>query len=201
MLSRQNDRRRAIDRIDARCEHADFVVVIPNGKIDIGAFAASDPIALALQNFFGPAALDLLNVSDQIFRVFGSPQEPLFDLSFHYRRAATPANPAGRLFIRKHRLFLRAPVARRLALISQVAFEHLEKKPLVPFVILGPVRGYLSPPVIADAEPLHLTLHVRDVFFGPLTRLNAAFDRSLFGRLAETVPADRMQDVEPAQPL
>ena len=61
------------------------------------------------------------------------------------------------------------------------------------------MRGDLSPPVIAHAQALKLSAHVRDVFFGPVTRLNAALDRGLLGRLAKTVPADRMQDIESAQ--
>ncbi len=63
------------------------------------------------------------------------------------------------------------------------------------------MRGDLSRPVITDAEPLHLTFHVLDILFGPVTRLNATLDRGLLRRLTKTVPANRMQHVEPAQAL
>src|SRR5882672_6787490 len=144
MLSSQHNSGRAKDRIDPGGEDADFFVRVLNCKIDVSAFAAAYPITLALQDLLGPAILDLLNVTDQFFGVFRNAQKPLLDLFLCYRRAATPANPTGGLFIRQDSLFFRTPVDGRLALVRQAAFEHLEKKPLVPFVIVGPVRGDFS---------------------------------------------------------
>ncbi len=201
MLGRQHNRGRAKDRVNPSSKNADFFVRVLNGEFNVSAFAAANPVTLALQDLLGPAVLDLLNVADQFLGVFGNAQEPLLDLFFHHRRAATPADTSRRLFVRQDSLFLRTPVHRRLALVRQAAFQHFEKEPLVPFVIVGPVRGDFSPPVIAHAEALHLAFHVCNILFGPLTRLDAPLDRGLLGRLAETVPADRMQDIESAQPL
>src|SRR6185295_3718196 len=86
-------------------------------------------------------------------------------------------------------------------LVRQAPFIHFQKEPLVPLVILGSVGGDLARPVVTDSESLHLATHVRNVLFGPIAWINAALDRCLFGRLAKTVPADRMQDVETLQTL
>src|SRR6185369_12355081 len=106
-----------------------------------------------------------------------------------------------RLLVREHSLFLRTPVDLRHLLIGQILFEHLQEEPLVPLVIVRPVRRDLARPVITDAETLQLPAHVRDVVFGPVAWIHAAFDRGLFRRLSETVPADGMQHVEALQPL
>jgi hypothetical protein len=63
------------------------------------------------------------------------------------------------------------------------------------------VGGDLAPPVEAEAHPLELPAHVLDVRLGPLARHHAALDGGLLGRLAETVPAHRVQDVEALQAL
>src|SRR6266436_6407716 len=191
MLGRQHNRGGAKDRVNPSSKNADLFVRVLNGEINVSAFAAANPVTLPLQDLLGPAVLDLLNVADQFLGVFGNAQEPLLDLFFHHRRAATPADASRRLFVRQDSLFLRTPVHRRLALVRQAAFQHFEKEPLVPFVIVGPVRGDFSPPVIAHAEALHLAFHVCNILFGPLTRLDAPLDRGLLGRLAETVPAHR----------
>ena len=63
------------------------------------------------------------------------------------------------------------------------------------------MRGDLARPVIADAQALELAAHNLDVFFRPVARLNPALNRRLLRRLAKTVPANRVQDVEAAQAL
>ena len=99
MLGRKHDRRRAEDRVDARGEHTNLLVAVLHREIDVGAFAAADPVALALEDLFRPARFDLLDVLDQLFRVFSDAQEPLLEISLLDRGAATPANAARRLFI------------------------------------------------------------------------------------------------------
>ena len=96
--------------------------MILNFEIDVGAFAAAYPIALPLQNFLRPPGFDLFNAVNQLFGVLRNAQEPLLDFLLHHRGAATPADSAGRLLVGKHRLFFRAPVDRRGALVREPAF-------------------------------------------------------------------------------
>ena len=62
VLSRDHDRSRAKDRVDASGEHTDLFLKIFDSEIDIRAFAATHPIALALDDFFRPAAFNLFDV-------------------------------------------------------------------------------------------------------------------------------------------
>jgi hypothetical protein len=201
MIRRQHDSRRAVDRVDARGEHTYLLITIFDLEIDIRAFTAADPIALTFQNLVGPTRFDLFNVGDELFCVVRDAQEPLFQVSFLDLSAASPADSSRRLFVREDSLFFGTPVDLRDLLIGQVLFQHLQEEPLVPLVIIRPVRSDLARPVVTDAEPLQLPAHVRDVVLGPVAWIHTAFDRGLFRGLSETVPADGMQHVEALQPL
>src|SRR5215204_5743292 len=196
MLRGQHKRRRSVDSVDTRGEHTDLLVAVLDRKLDIRAFAASDPVTLALQNFLGPTVFDLLDVGDELLGIVSDAQEPLFQIAFLDWGATAPADAARRLLVREHGLFFRAPVDLRDLLIGQTSLQHLEEEPLVPLVILRPVRRDLARPVVADAEPFHLPAHVHDVFFSPVAWVDATLDRGLFRRLTEAVPADGMQDVK-----
>src|SRR5947207_58122 len=60
---------------------------------------------------------------------------------------------------------------------------------------------HLSPPVVADTETLQLALHYFYILIGPFARIYFAFYGSILGRLAERIPADRMENIEAFQPL
>ena len=203
MIRRQDHGRRTVDRVDSRGEHTNLLVAIPvlYLEVDIRAFTAAHPIALTFQNLVGPTGFDLFNVGDELFCIVRDAQEPLFQISLLDGRTAAPADPSRRLFVREHSLFFGTPVDLRGLLIGQILFEHLQEEPLVPLVIIRPVRSDLARPVVTDAETLQLPAHVRDVVFGPVAWIHATFDRGLFRRLAETVPADGMQHVEALQAL
>src|SRR6185369_1754755 len=110
MLSRQHYRRSAEDSVDTSCEHTNLLVAVFDGKLDKRTFTTPDPITLSLQNFLGPTGFDLFHVSDQLFGVVSNAQEPLFQISLLDWSSTTPADAAGRLFIRQHGLFFRTPV-------------------------------------------------------------------------------------------
>src|SRR5437773_10723374 len=60
---------------------------------------------------------------------------------------------------------------------------------------------HLSPPVVADTETLQLALHYLDILIRPLARIDLPFYSSILGRLAERIPADRMENIEAFQPF
>src|SRR6185295_1269354 len=201
MLCRQHNRGCAEDRIDARGEDPDLFVAVFDRKIDIGTFTPTNPIALALQNLFRPASFDLIDVSDKLFRIVRNLQEPLFKIALLDYRSASPTDSTRRLFVRKDRLFLRAPVNLRNFLISQASLQHLQKEPLVPLVVVRTVGCNFTTPVVADPQTLQLPSHMCDVVFCPVARVHTTLDRCLFRRLTETVPTNRMQDIEALQTL
>ena len=126
-------------------------------------------------------------------------QKPLLDfLRLHRRRVVLPAAAVHHLLIRQHRLAQRAPIHAAAFAVRQSAFEHAQKKPLVPAVIFRLAGGNFAPPVVAESESLADRLHLRDVGVCPIARSGAALDRRVFRRQSERVPSDRMQHVESA---
>ena len=182
----------AVKQSVARCFHL---------KIDKCSLRPSDPVALTLQNIRRPTTLDLGHVIEQLVCVGSRFEEPLFEIFFGHRVAATPAQSAASLFVRQRRLIVRAPVDLRQPLVRKAFLVHLQEKPLVKFVIFGPVGVHLPPPVIADAKPLQLPAHHVDICLGPLTRIYTTFYGRILGRLAKRIPTDRVHDVKPFEPL
>src|SRR6185436_3836200 len=195
----QHNRSCAEDRIDACGEDPDLLVAVFDRKIDKGTFTSTNPIALALQYLFRPASFDLVDVSNKLFRIVRNLQEPLFEIALLDCRSTSPTDSTRRLFVRKDRLFLRAPVNLRNFLICQISLQHLQEEPLVPLVIVWTVGCNFTTPVVADPQTLQLPSHVFDVVFCPVARVHTPLDRCLFRRLTETVPANRMQDIEALQ--
>ncbi len=89
---------------------------------------------------------------------------------------------------------------KRFFAIGQAALEHLQKEPLIPAVVFGLAGGDFAIPVDREPQALHLRLHVGDVAERPLARIAAFFQRGVFGRQSEGVPAHRMQNVVAAHP-
>ena len=67
------------------------------------------------------------------------------------------------LLVREHGLTGRAPVDGRAPPVREAALEHADEDQLLPLVVLRLARGDLAAPGVADAQPLQLPFHVRDV--------------------------------------
>src|SRR5882762_10576985 len=195
------DRIHTINSVNPSRKDTDFRVGILDGEIDQSANASSNPIPLHRQNAFGPATFEFFHVVQQLVGVLCDSYEPLSDLFLFNGRSAAPAYATGSLFIGQYGLFLWTPINRRQLFIDQSLFIHLQEKPLIPFVVVGTVRKDFAAPIVADSKPFQLPTHVSDIFFGPIPGIYTSFYRSLFGRLAETVPTDRVQNVKPSQAL
>src|SRR6266850_7719846 len=99
MFGRKHYCRGAENRIDPRCEHPNLLVAVLQREVDVSAFAAPHPIALALENFFRPGRFDLLDVFDKLFRIFSDAQEPLLEVSFLNCCSATPTHTTSGLLV------------------------------------------------------------------------------------------------------
>src|SRR5215831_2672162 len=104
MLWGQLQRSRAKDRIDAGGEDADLRSGGTRGafqlKIDEGAFAAADPVALHGAHFFRPA-IELVQIAQQLFGVFSRSDKPLLEFALLDRRVfVAPATSVDDLLVR-----------------------------------------------------------------------------------------------------
>ena len=105
------------------------------------------------------------------------------------------------LLISQHRGALRAPVHQGFFAIRDTALQHLEKKPLVPAIVIGLAGGDLAIPVVAELKPAVRGLHLGDIGEGPFARRPLIGDGGVFGGQPERVPAHWMQHIETAHPL
>ena len=201
MFGSKLDRRCSVDRIDARSEHGnDIAAGVVEPEINQRTFAAPDPVALHGAHFFRPAG-ETVQIAQQFLRVIRSAKEPLLQFALLNQRVfVAPAASADDLFVGQHSATFRAPVDLALFAISQPALVHLQKKPLVPSVIFRKAGSNFARPVVGEAQPLHLHLHVRDVTKRPFARRNFGGYRGVFRRQAERIPSHGMQDVVAVHP-
>src|SRR5580704_4415624 len=117
------------------------------------AFGFPNPVALHGDDALGPAVAEFIESTDQFFGVLCDAIEPLLDIAdFYLRIFVTPALAVDYLFIGENGLAFRVPINAALFLVSEVAFQHAKKNPLVPFVIFGIAGGDFAAPVVAESE-------------------------------------------------
>ena len=190
----------AEDRVLARREDLDRGLPVGHREGGLAAVALADPVPLHRKDPLGPAG-EAVAAVEQLVDVGGDPEEPLVQVLLPDLRAATPAEARLHLLVGEDRLALGAPVHRGALLVGEPLFVHPEEEELLPLVIFGFAGCELPVPVVAEAHPFELALHVFDIFMGPDRGVDALFDGGVLRRHAEGVPAHRMEDVEPLHPL
>ncbi len=189
------------DRVDACREHLDLRPGIAfDRELHARAFRPPDPVALHRQDLLGPLRQGN-RVVEELVGVRRDAEEPLLQIARLNHRPAAPTRAIDDLFVRQDRVAARTPVHRRSLAIRQASLEHSDEKPLIPCVVIGIARGELTFPRVADAQPLQLTFHVRDVPARRDLRVQAVLDGGVFRGQTEGVPAERVQHVEAAHPL
>src|ERR1700730_2268646 len=203
MLRCQDQRRRPIDRIHPRRKNFDRRVLQPvHGESYPRPPRLPDPVPLHRQHALGPPAFEFLQALQQFVGVLCDSQKPLLDLfRFDRRILMPPAAPVHHLLVRQHRHALRTPVHTAAFPVRDSAFEHPQKKPLVPPVIFRLASRNFPPPIVAEPKPLQRALERCDIRVRPLPRMNPPLDRGIFRRHPKRVPAHRMHHVKAAHAL
>ena len=166
---------------------------------DLGAGGAADPVAL-----LGLDALDVIQIVqivDQTVGVFGDTEHPLALFLADDRRAAALAHALDDLFVGQDAFAARAPVDGHGGLVGQAVLVHLQEDPLRPLVVLGVGGVDDAVPVEAVAEHFELAGEVFDVPLGDDGRMDVVLDGEVLRRQAESVEADRVQDIIALHPL
>ena len=195
MLGSELDRSCSKDRVDTSGENRDLLARLGDLEVNLRSLAAADPVALHSAHFLRPA-FEFVQVAKQFIRVAGDTQEPLLQITLLYGSFfVSPAAAVHDLLVCQNGRALRTPVHLALAAVRQSALVELQEEPLIPAVVVGQTRRNLGLPIIGEAEPLHLPLHIGDVIQRPFTRRGVVLERSILSGQAEGVPPHWMKYV------
>ena len=205
VLGSQDKEGDAKERVGARGEDGDLALValdglaigIAQGKVDLGALRATDPVGLHLLDALGPAG-ELLQVVEQLLGVLGDLVVPLLKVALLGLGAATPALALGHLLVSQNGLAGGAPVNRILLTIDQALFPHLLKDPLAPAIVVGAAGLNGAIQVVGEAHAPHRGERLVHVLIRPGGSLRVVLDGSVLSGQAKGVKADGVQHVKAA---
>ena len=204
MVRRKRAERHAEERVGTGGEDLEAVTVeiltAADGIADPGALGSPDPVVLHQADLFRPA-LQALEGGQELVGIGRDPEHPLRQLALFHHFARTPAAAVDDLLVGQNGLVDRVPVDPRFLAVGQSGREEVQEHLLLVAVILGMAGGDLPLPVDRQAHALELAAHHRDVVPGPLAGVYAFGHGGVLSRQAESVPAHRVQDVEPPGPL
>jgi hypothetical protein len=194
MLGGDGDIGRTHQRVRSRGEHADRFIAVGDVEADLQALGAPDPVALHDLDRIRPARHRIQSFQ-QLRGIVGDLEKPLRDLAFFHHRTRAPAAAVNHLLVGKHGLVHRIPVDHRVLAVGHALLEQACEHALLVHVIIRIASGEFARPVIREAHPPELTLHVLDVGARPLRRRGAVLDRRIFGRQTESIPTHRLQHI------
>ena len=171
-----------------------LAILVAQGKVDLGALGAANPVGLHLLDALGPAG-ELLQVVEQLLGVLGDFEVPLLKVALLGLGAAAPALALGDLLVGQNGLAGGAPVDRVLLAVDQALFPQLLKDPLTPAVVVGAAGLDHAIQIVGEAHALHRGERLVHVLVRPSGSLRVVLDGSVLGRQAKGVKADGMQHV------
>ena len=171
-----------------------LAILVAQGKVDLGALGATDPVSLHLLDALGPAG-ELLQIVEQLLRVLGDLVVPLLKVALLGLGAAAPALTLGDLLVGQNGLAGGAPVDRVLLAVDQALFPHLLKDPLTPTVVVGAAGLDHAIQIVGEAHALHRGECLVHVLIRPGGSLRVVLDGGVLGGQAKGVKADGMQHV------
>src|SRR5690606_27618698 len=104
------------------------------GEVHFHAHRLADPVALHGLDLFRPAG-QLVQRTQQLFRVIGDAEVVHGDLALLDQRAAAPAATVDHLFIGQYGLVDRVPVDGTVLAVDHALLEQLGEQPLFPAVV------------------------------------------------------------------
>ena len=205
VLGSQDKEGDAKERVGTCGEDGDLALValdgiavgITQGKVDLGALGAADPVGLHLLNALGPAG-ELLQIVEQLLGVLGNLVVPLLKVALLGLGAAAPALALGNLLVGQNGLAVGAPVDRVLLAVDQALFPHLLKDPLAPAVVVGAAGLDHAIQIVGEAHALHRGERLVHVLIRPGGSLRVVLDGGVLGGQAKGIEANGMQHVKAA---
>ena len=171
-----------------------LAILVAQGKVDLGALGATDPVGLHLLDALGPAG-ELLQVVEQLLGVLGDLEVPLLKVALLRLGAAAPAFTLSDLLVGQNGLAGRTPVDRVLLAVDQALFPQLLKDPLTPTVVVGAAGLDHAIQIVGEAHALHRGERLVHVLIRPGSSLRVVLDGGVLGGQAKGVKADGVQHV------
>ena len=202
VLGSQDKEGHAKERIGTRGEDGDLALValdglailVAQGKVDLGALGATDPVGLHLLDALGPAG-ELLQIVEQLLGVLGNLEVPLLQVALLRLSAAAPALALGDLLVGQNGLAGGAPVDRVLLAVDQALFPQLLKNPLTPAIVVGAAGLDHAIQIVGEAHALHRGERLVHVLIRPGGSLRVVLDGGVLGGQAKGIEADGVQHV------
>ena len=202
VLGSQDKEGNAKERVGTGGEDGDLTLValdglailIAQGKVDLGALGAADPVGLHLLDALGPAG-ELLQVVEQLLRVLGNLEVPLLQVALLGLGATAPALALGDLLVGQNSLAGGTPVDRVLLTVDQALFPHLLKDPLAPAIVVGAAGLDHAIQIVGEAHALHRGERLVHILIRPGGSLRVVLDGGVLGGQAKGVEANGMQHV------
>ena len=202
ILGSQDKEGDAKERVGAGGEDGDLALValdrlailVAQGKVDLSALGAADPVGLHLLDALGPAG-ELLQIVEQLLGVLGNLEVPLLKVALLGLGAAAPALALGDLLVSQNGLTGGAPVDRVLLAVDQTLFPHLLKDPLAPAVVVGAAGLDHAIQIVGEAHALHRGERLVHVLIRPGGSLRVVLDGGILGGQAKGIEADGVQHV------
>ena len=169
-------------------------------ETDVDAMALADPVGLHRLDALRPSG-ELSQIAEQLLCVGRDPHVVHRDLALLDERSGAPAAAVDHLLVGENRPVDRVPVHRAGLLVGEALFEHAQKQPLVPAIVLGRAGRKLALPVDRETQRLELLLHGGDVLVGPFRGRHAVRHRGVFCGQTEGVPTHRLKHVEAPHPM
>ena len=184
MLRSHNHEGHSVYCVTSGCKYLELTVRSVYCKSNLGTRGLSDPILLHQFDLVRPSvqSVELLEKSVCIIRNL---KIPLRQVLLSYRRVTTLTAAFDYLLVGKYCPAGRTPVYRILLLVCQPFFLELYEQPLHPAIIVVLACCDLSVPVIAEAQPGQLLVHLSDIAVSPDSRMNAVLNSCVFSRQSE----------------
>src|SRR5216683_4847510 len=175
-----------------RMQHAGTADVVR--KSQPHAHALADPIGLHGAHALRPSRHVLQGI-EQILGISRDLEVVHRNFALLDGRAGAPAAAIDHLLVGEHGLIDGIPIDHPCLLVGNAHFQHAQKQPLVPTVVLRSAGGEFSAPIQGEPQGFELSLHVGDIVEGPLRGRHLVRHGRIFGGQPEGVPTHGLQHV------